>query len=336
MTSSKWIKKTSPFSIVEYAEGLKRNDRAILAKAITLIESNHPNYVNQGQQLLKEILPNTGNSLRIGITGVPGAGKSSFIENLGTMLCNTGKKVAVLAIDPSSPLSSGSILGDKTRMEKLSRHPNAFIRPSPTGGSLGGVHRKTREAILLCEAAGFEIIIVETVGVGQSEVSISTMTDIVLLLAITGAGDDLQGIKKGILEIVDSIIVTKADGENLQKALETKSEYKQILRLLYPRTKGWKPQALACSSFTGYGIKEIWELILQFEKETKKSGVFLTRRQQQTKDWLKSTIFEQLEYSFFQNENVKSVWSEIEQGVIQGKLPVTQAANQLMKIYKNT
>lgn len=326
-------KNQNALSLQEYVEGIEKGDRTILAKAITLIESNHPDHFHEGQKLLQAILPKTGKSLRIGITGVPGAGKSTFIESFGKRLCDQGKKVAVLAIDPSSTISKGSILGDKTRMETLAKHPNAFIRPTPSGGTLGGVHRKTRETILLCEAAGYEIILIETVGVGQSEGIVRTMVDFFIMLAITGAGDELQGMKKGLMELVDCIIVTKADGDNKEKAIQTKNEYNQILRFLKPVTKGWQTKVYTCSAYTGEGIETIINLIHQFEAETKQSGVFFERRKTQTKDWLHSAIIEELQMAFFQNPNVQKHLPAIQDEVMNGKLPVSIAVERLIQMF---
>lgn len=335
MVSNRFRKKKKSIPIQQYVEGIKSGDRMTLAKAITLIESNHPDHFQAGQQLLKEILPLTGKSMRIGITGVPGAGKSTFIERFGTDLCQMGKKVAVLAIDPSSTISQGSILGDKTRMAQLSREENAFIRPSPSGGTLGGVHRKTRETILLCEAAGYDMILVETVGVGQSEVVVRTMVDMFLMLTITGAGDDLQGMKKGMMELVDAIIVTKADGDNKEKAIKTRNEYNQILRLLKAATEGWQTKAVACSSITGEGISDVWELILDFFNSTKKSGVFYIRRKKQTTDWLLTSIRERLEQTFFQNEQIKNRLPVVQRNVETGRLPVSIAVENLLADFFN-
>lgn len=335
MVSNRFRKKKKSIPIQQYVEGIKSGDRMTLAKAITLIESNHPDHFQAGQQLLKEILPLTGKSMRIGITGVPGAGKSTFIERFGTDLCQMGKKVAVLAIDPSSTISQGSILGDKTRMAQLSREENAFIRPSPSGGTLGGVHRKTRETILLCEAAGYDMILVETVGVGQSEVVVRTMVDMFLMLTITGAGDDLQGMKKGMMELVDAIIVTKADGDNKEKAIKTRNEYNQILRLLKAATEGWQTKAVACSSVTGEGISDVWELILDFFNSTKKSGVFYARRKKQTTDWLLTSIRERLEQTFFQNEQIKNRLPVVQRNVETGRLPVSIAVENLLADFFN-
>jgi len=324
-------KSPSIYPIHEYVSEIKSGNRAVLAKAITFIESNESTQFQTGQNILKELLPITGNSVRIGITGVPGAGKSTFIERFGTMLCEMGKKVAVLAIDPSSPVSKGSILGDKTRMEKLSTHPNAFIRPSPSGQSQGGVHRKTRETILLCEAAGFDVIIVETIGVGQSETTVRTMVDLFWMLAITGAGDDLQGMKKGIMELCDSIFVTKADGDNLPVALKTKNEYNQMLRFLKPSTPGWTSRAYTCSAITGEGIHKAWEIAQLFVENTKASGVFFERRKNQTKEWLNASIKDQLNQLFFENETVKAKLNVLETAVVEGRLPVALATTEIIE-----
>jgi LAO/AO transport system kinase len=317
------------FSIPDLFEGVIKKERSSLARAITLIESNAEQHFSLAQELLQKILPSSGKSLRIGITGVPGAGKSTFIEAFGMHLCNLGLQVAVLAVDPSSSISGGSILGDKTRMEQLSRHPNAFIRPSPSEGKLGGVHRKTRETMLLCEAAGFDVIIVETVGVGQSEAIIRDMVDFFLLLVLTGAGDELQGMKKGIMELVDAIVVNKADGDNKPLAFKTKKEYNQLLHFLHPATSGWKTKAYACSSLQLEGISEIWNVILEFEKNTKASRMFDERRKKQNKQWLYSMISDQLHFRFFQRPEVKSVLPGLEKAVMDGKKTVSAAVLEL-------
>ncbi|CAM3744973.1 methylmalonyl Co-A mutase-associated GTPase MeaB [Cytobacillus oceanisediminis] len=314
-------------------EGILKGERSLLARAITLIESNAEHHFRHAQELLQKLLPHSGNSLRIGITGVPGAGKSTFIESFGTFLCDSGLKVAVLAVDPSSSLSGGSILGDKTRMEQLSRNPNAFIRPSPSSGKLGGVHRKTRETMLLCEAAGFDVILVETVGVGQSEVIVRDMVDFFMLLTLTGAGDELQGMKKGIMELADAVIVNKADGLNKKLAEKTKAEYDRILHFLQPATKGWQTKAYTCSSTLNEGIREIWEMISRFEENTKKSGVFEERRRLQTKEWIHSMIMDQLQFSFFYDPDVKPLLPRIENEVIAGNRTVTSAVEELFNVY---
>jgi LAO/AO transport system kinase len=328
--------KTSgpPQSIDEMVKGIKSGSRRDLARAITLIESNSHEHFQRGQELLKVLTPYTGNSVRIGITGVPGAGKSTFIETYGEMLCQQGFKVAVLAVDPSSTVTGGSILGDKTRMEHLSRNQNAFVRPSPTGGVLGGVHRKTRETMLLCEAAGYDIILVETVGVGQSEVIVRGMVDFFMLLVITGAGDELQGMKKGIMELADLIVVNKADGSNKPAAEKTRREYKGILHFLQPATKGWETPAMTCSALHDEGINEIWDSISDFEKKTKESGIFSERRKSQTKEWLRSMISDRILSNFYHHPQVKNSFKDIEAEVISGNKTASQAVEDLMDLYK--
>lgn len=325
-------KQTAP-STEELYEGVRSGNRIALARAITLIESNAKQHFSQAQVLLKKLLPFTGNSIRIGITGVPGAGKSTFIEAFGLYLCDLGHRVAVLAIDPSSSVNGGSILGDKTRMEQLSRHPRSFIRPSPSGGKLGGVHRKTREAMLLCEAAGYDVILIETVGVGQSETIIRDMVDFFMLLVLTGAGDELQGMKKGIIELADAIIVHKADGENKKKALQTKAEYNRILHFLQPATKGWSTKAYTCSSLTGEGISDVWTMINDFTQQVQSSGVFTARRRGQSREWLYSMITDQLQYQFFHHPEIVLRLPDLENKVMAGEVTVASAADQLLEIF---
>lgn len=320
-------------SVTELFEGVLKRDRSFLARAITLAESNLVNHFSEAQALLQKLLPYTGRSIRIGITGVPGAGKSTFIESFGMHLCSLGLRVAVLAIDPSSSISGGSILGDKTRMEQLSKNPFAFIRPSASGGKLGGVHRKTREAMLICEAAGFDVILIETVGVGQSETVIRDMVDFFMLLVLTGAGDELQGMKKGIMELADAIIVHKADGDNKAFAEQTKMEYNRILHFLHPATKGWTSKAYTCSSLENNGIIEIWELIKKFEKTGKESGVFEERRKRQSRDWIHSMIIDQLQYSFFHHPDVKNILPKLENEVIAGEKTAASAVETLFKAF---
>ncbi|KON87122.1 transporter [Sporosarcina globispora] len=314
-------------------EGILNGSRSVLARAITLIESNAEQHFRHAQELLHMLLPQSGRSLRVGITGVPGAGKSTFIESFGTYLCDLGLKVAVLAVDPSSSISGGSILGDKTRMEQLSRNPRAFIRPSPSAGKLGGVHRKTRETMLLCEAAGFDVILVETVGVGQSEVIVRDMVDFFMLLTLTGAGDELQGMKKGIMELADAVIVNKADGSNKKLAEKTKAEYNRILHFLQPATKGWQTKAYTCSSVLNEGIPEIWKVIRTFEDTAKAADVFEERRRLQTKQWIHSMILDQLQFSFFYHPAIKPLLPKIENEVIAGNRTVTAAVEELFNIY---
>ncbi len=322
-------------TVDEYVAGVRSGDRSILARAITLIESNAPAHMALAQEVLRALLPYTGGSLRVGITGVPGVGKSTFIEALGTMLCERGHRVAVLAVDPSSSISRGSILGDKTRMERLSRHPNAYIRPSPTGGSLGGVARKSRETLLLCEAAGFDIVLVETVGVGQSEVAVRGMVDFFLLLMLAGAGDELQGIKKGIIELADALLITKADGDNRARALAAQAEYTHALRYLTPATEGWRPRAYICSAQTGEGIAEIWREIERFRDETTASGVFAARRRNQARDWVYTLIEDHLRSRFFGHPVVQEQLPAIEQAVVEGTLPVTTAVQTLIQAFES-
>jgi LAO/AO transport system kinase len=326
-------RKISELSTDELYEGVVKGDRSLLARAITLVESNADQHFQKAQELLQKLLPKSGKSIRIGITGVPGAGKSTFIEAFGMYLCNLGHRVAVLAIDPSSKLSGGSILGDKTRMEHLSKNPQAFIRPSPTAGKLGGVHRKTREAMLLCEAAGFDVILIETVGVGQSEVIIRDMVDFFMLLVLTGAGDELQGMKKGIMELADAVIVHKADGENKRRAEQTKHEYNRILHFLQPATKGWATKAYTCSSVNGEGINEIWGLIQKFVETGKGTGVFTERRKGQQRDWIYSLISDQLHYSFFHHPVVKQQLPQLENEVMAGTKTAASAVGTLFDVF---
>ena len=314
----------------DYAEGLMNGDRVKLSRAITIIESNASKHFELGQEIIQDILPYTGKAIRVGITGVPGAGKSTFIEALGTYLCTKGSKVAVLAVDPSSTLSKGSILGDKTRMENLSREKNAFIRSSPSGGSLGGVTRKSRETMLLCEAAGYDVILVETVGVGQSETSVRSMVDFFLVVVITGAGDDLQGIKKGIIELADAIVVNKSDGDNRLKAMAAMTDYNQVLHYLRPPTEGWKTKALVCSSVTGEGIESVWETVIDFKGSTGKSGVYVKRRQEQTLEWVRSMVDEYLRNRIARNNILSERRRIIEACVTNGKATPTMAAKEII------
>jgi LAO/AO transport system kinase len=275
---------------------------------------------------MSSLLPHQGHSVRIGITGVPGVGKSTFIEAFGIYLCEQGHRVAVLAVDPTSVVSGGSILGDKTRMEKLSRHPAAYIRPSPSGGALGGVTRKTRETITLCEAADYDVILVETVGVGQSEIAVRSMTDFFLLLALTGAGDELQGIKKGIVEMADAIAVTKADGDNVAAAERLKAEMSQVMHLLAPATAGWKPQVMACSAVNGTGIRELWELIEKFRAEMTSSGEWAARRLAQVQEGLVECAREQVLARILDSPAVQNDLAAFGPPVAQGKITLRDAA----------
>ncbi|RSK47085.1 methylmalonyl Co-A mutase-associated GTPase MeaB [Bacillus canaveralius] len=319
--------------VAKLAKGVQEGDRSYLARSITLIESNAEHHFAKAQQLLQRLLPYAGNSIRIGITGVPGAGKSTFIEAFGSYLCDQGLHVAVLAVDPSSKISGGSILGDKTRMELLSRNPRAFIRPSPSGGKLGGVHRKTRETMLLCEAAGFDVILVETVGVGQSEVIVRDMVDFFMLLVLTGAGDELQGMKKGIMELADAVVVNKADGANKPIAEKTRQEYNRILHFLQPATKGWATEAHTCSALHQQGIKEMWQMIVAFKEKTEQSGSFAERRRSQTREWMYAMIVDQLQAVFFHHPEIKAELPKLENEVVSGQTTVTSAVDSLFKLF---
>lgn len=320
-------------SVEDYVEGVKKGDRMILAKAITLIESNAPKDFDKAQSVLQALLPRTGHSLRIGITGVPGAGKSTFIEAFGQLLCQQGYKVAVLAVDPTSSITGGSILGDKTRMQKLSREPNCFIRPSPSGGTLGGVARKSRETMMLCEAAGCNVILVETVGVGQSETTVRSMVDFFMLVVLTGAGDDLQGIKKGIMELADAIVVNKADGDNLERAKVTQGEYERMVEFIRPATEGWKTHAYRCSALKKTGLLELWAVMREFEKVTKQSGVFENRRQRQIIAWVKTMIDEHLHNLFYEDPVIKGRLPEVKAAVLAGVVSPSQAVAELIKTF---
>ncbi|MCR5347523.1 MAG: methylmalonyl Co-A mutase-associated GTPase MeaB [Fretibacterium sp.] len=320
-------------TVQDYISGVLSCDRTILSRAITLVESNSPSHFETAQQVISGVLKETGRAVRVGITGVPGAGKSTFIEALGTWLCENGHKVAVLAVDPSSSVTKGSILGDKTRMERLSRCKNAFIRPSPSGGTLGGLTRKSRETMLLCEAAGYDVILVETVGVGQSEVTVRDMVDFFMLLVITGAGDELQGMKKGVMELADAIVVNKADGDNIMKARTTRADYDRFLHYLRPSTEGWVSHAYTCSSITNDGVPEVWEVITEFMETAKASGVFMERRKQQSLSWVRSMVEDHLLRSFYDHPAVKTQMPEIEARVAQGNLAATQAALELLSLY---
>jgi len=329
------FRRKKNLTIEDYLKGILNSDITILSRAITLVESNLPEHNKLAQELLTKIIPYSGNSIRVGITGSPGVGKSTFIEQLGLYLCEKGHKVAVLAVDPSSPISRGSILGDKTRMERLANHPNAFIRPSPSGGALGGVARKTRESILLCESAGFDVVFVETVGVGQSEILVRSMVDFFLLLILPGGGDELQGFKKGSVELADAIVINKADGDNLNLAKITMREYQQAIHYLNNATEGWETKILLASALKNIGVKEVWEIIQEFKGKTFESGVFQVRRREQTLEWFYSLIKETLLNSFFQNPKVVKILPELEEKIFAGRLTPTLAVEQLMGEVKN-
>jgi len=316
--------------IEEIKAGILAGNRTLLSRAITLVESNSRRHFEDARKLVNELLPHAGKSLRIGITGTPGAGKSTFIESLGLWLINQGHKVAVLAIDPSSTISKGSILGDKTRMEALSRHQNSFIRPSPSGGILGGVARKTRESIILCEAAAYDIILIETVGVGQSEITVRSMVDMFVLLQIAGAGDELQGIKKGIMELADLILVNKADGDNLMRAQIAAGELNSVLHYLQNATEGWQTKAQTCSALEGTGIQEAWDMVLSFVDHVKERGILTQRRQQQGLQWFNDMFKEALVQHFFANEANLTRYNRIVNDINQGKLSPSLALSEIL------
>ena len=323
--------KKKVLSVDDYLSGIQKGDINILSQAITLVESARVDHQAMAQDVINRCLPNTGKSVRIGITGVPGAGKSTFIEAFGKFLTNEGHKIAVLAIDPSSERSKGSILGDKTRMEELACDPRAYIRPSPSAGSLGGVARKTREAMLLCEAAGFDIILIETVGVGQSETAVHSMVDFFLLVQIAGAGDELQGIKRGIMEMADSIIINKADGNNITRAELAKVQLQNALHLFPPHESGVEPKVMTCSAYETTGIKEIWENILQYCSATQQNKYFDTRRSEQAKYWMYETIDEQLRNRFYQSQ--KEQIKQAEEKVLSNEESSFAAAFRLLDNY---
>lgn len=329
--------KQSPLrelSTAEFVSGVLDGDRVVLARAITLVESALSEHTTQALEIIEQCLPHTGNSIRVGITGVPGVGKSMFIESFGTHLTGVeGRKVAVLAIDPTSIISGGSILGDKTRMEELSKDPNAFIRPSPTAGSLGGVARKTRETILLCEAAGFDTIIVETVGVGQSETTVHSMVDFFLLLMLTGAGDELQGMKRGIMEMADSIAITKADGVNKTPAEVARKLYQSAVELFAHSASGWTPKVLTCSAVMNEGINDIWETIVSHKRKLDQGSFFSKKRKEQIKNWLHETIRSDIDERFYNDPQVKKSINRIEEDVVAGRLSAFTGAQKLLDLY---
>ena len=317
----------------ELIQGILNKDKVALSRAITLIESTNSAHSEKASQVINACLPKANNSIRIGITGVPGVGKSTFIEAFGKHLTNLGKKVAVLAVDPSSTISHGSILGDKTRMQELVIDENAYIRPSASGETLGGVARKTREAIILCEAAGFDIIIIETVGVGQSETAVHSMVDFFLLLKISGAGDELQGIKRGIMEMADAIVINKADGDNINKANLAKVEFNRALHLFPPKKSGWNPIVTTCSSIEKEGIDAIWQTILSYLEITKSNNYFDEKRQNQNEFWMLETINEKLKNNFYNHSEIINLLEKYKNEVLENKISPFSAASELLKIY---
>lgn len=320
-------------TLEQYESGIRAGDRTVLAQAITLVESQHASDRRLAQVLLSSVMPLTGKSRRVGITGVPGVGKSTFIDALGMLLLGQGKRVAVLAVDPTSSLSGGSILGDKTRMARLSVEPRAFIRPSPSGLSLGGVARRSRETLLLCEAAGFDVVLVETVGVGQSETAVASMVDFFLVLLLPGAGDELQGIKKGILELADAIAINKADAENAVRAQLALSEIQSALRYVPQKTAAWKTRAVAVSGKTGQGLAALWEMIEEHHAVLEGSAALVALRAEQQRQWMWTLIIEQLEQSFREHPQVSARLSRIEAEVFAGRLGPSAAADELLQCF---
>lgn len=319
----------------EFLRGIRAGNRTLLSQAITLTESSLPSHIELAQEIIENCLPWSGQSIRVGITGVPGVGKSTFIEALGMELIRNHRRLAVLAIDPSSERSRGSILGDKTRMEELSAQSGAFIRPSPSAGSLGGVARKTRENIILCEAAGFDTIFIETVGVGQSETAVHSMVDFFLLLMLAGAGDELQGIKRGIMEMADAIAITKADRENVSRAERAKAEYSNALHLFPPTESGWTPRVMTCSSKTNTGISEVWDTVLEYLALTHHNGYFQKKRLEQSRYWMYETINQNLKDSFYHDRRIQKLLLNYESRVLKGETtPFTPAKVLLEKFFK--
>ncbi len=316
----------------EYVDGVLAGDRAVLARTITLIESNHERHTEAAQQVLTALIPHSGHAYRIGITGVPGVGKSTFIDAFGTHLTARGHRVAVLAVDPSSEVSGGSILGDKTRMTRLSVDPRAFVRPSPTAGTLGGVARKTRETLLACEAAGYNVVLVETVGVGQSETAVAEMTDFFLALMLPGAGDELQGIKRGLLELTDLIAVNKADGDNVVRAQRAAREYRNVLHV-FPARSGWQPRVELCSAVTGLGLEAIWAHIQEHRDQMTASGRLVARRRDQSLRWMTGMIDDQLRALLREQPAVQRLWPEVERSVRNGETTATHGARQILAAF---
>jgi LAO/AO transport system kinase len=319
----------------EYVDGVLGGSRLMLARTITLIESALPAHQLLARDIVDKLLSHTGKAVRIGITGVPGAGKSTFIETFGTMLTKIGHHVAVLAIDPSSSRSGGSILGDKTRMEKLAVNDRAFIRPSPSSGTLGGVGRKTRETMLVCEAAGYDVVVIETVGVGQSETTVASMVDFFLVLMIAGAGDELQGIKKGVLEVADGIVINKADGDNINRAELAKREYQAALHMLMPSSPNWSPPVLTCSSLDGRGIDEIWKMINQHREKLSDCGEMGQKRKKQALEWMSFLLEDSLRNWFYTNPQVRELLPGLKKDVETGVSSPTAAADTLLALLKS-
>ncbi|MBT8350848.1 MAG: methylmalonyl Co-A mutase-associated GTPase MeaB [Deltaproteobacteria bacterium] len=318
-----------------YIDGVLKRNRRVIAKTITLVESSLPDHQELAKAIIDSLLPHSGKAVRIGITGVPGVGKSAFIESFGMMLLKNKHRIAVLAVDPSSKKSGGSVMGDKTRMEKLSVEESTFIRPSPSGGTLGGVARKTRETMIVCEAAGFDVMIVETVGVGQSETTVASMVDFFLVLMLSGAGDELQGIKKGVLELADGIAITKADGDNIEKAKWARKEYETALNLTTPASSNWLPPVVTCSALKLEGIENIWEIVLSHREKLKSTGVFEENRRNQSIEWMWSLVEEGLLDQFYKKPDVKKMLPKISKKVEKAKIAPTAAAYELLSSFSN-
>ena len=327
------LKKKIQHSVDEYVDGILKGNRTMLSQVITLVESSLTEHNSFATEIVEKCLPFAQKSIRIGVTGVPGVGKSTFIEALGKFLTKQERKIAVLAVDPSSEISKGSILGDKTRMEELANDPNAFIRPSPSAGSLGGVAKKTRHTIILCEAAGFDTILIETVGVGQSETAVHSMVDFFLLLMLAGAGDELQGIKRGIMEMADAIAITKADGDNINKAEIAKMEYHNALHLFPPSECGWSPNVLTCSSLDLSGINKVWDTIIEYIEYIKETEFFEKQRMRQAKYWMYESIHEALRDHFYNQEGIKEKLKSFEEKVIERKMNSFLASRILIEDY---
>ncbi len=330
---SSQVARRRELTLDEYEQGVLAGDRVTLGRAITLVESTLPVHESLAQELLVRLLPHTGNSLRLGITGIPGAGKSTFIESLGKRLTSKGHKLAVLAVDPSSSVTGGSILGDKTRMAELSADPKAFIRPSPSAGTLGGVTRKTRETLLVCEAGGFDVVIIETVGTGQSETVVDEMVDCFLLLMVAGAGDELQGIKRGALELADIVAVNKADGDNLERAELARAQFATGLHFMRPKVPSWTPQVIACSARTGKGLDELWTLVDAHKNALTAAGDFVARRRQQQVRWMWGMIADRLQTAMREHPAVKERVLPLETAVSEGKITAAQAAVELLEAF---
>lgn len=334
-----WLKKKQERKEIlhpeQLFEGIRSGDRAMLSAAITLVESKNPDHRADANALVQLCLPFCGNSIRVGITGVPGVGKSTFIESFGQVLIDAGRKIAVLAVDPSSALSGGSILGDKTRMQEMSTKVEVFIRPSPAGDTLGGVARKTRESIVLCEAAGFDMILIETVGVGQSETVVKSMVDFFLLLMLSGAGDELQGIKKGIMEMADALVITKADGDNIKKSNLAAREYKNAMHLFPPNANGWIPEVFTCSALDGTNVKRVYEVIQSFQEKINENGFISQTRSEQDALWLSETLKELLLSDFFLDEEMQKELKGLELKVAEGSITSFQAAETIYQMYRN-